>query len=166
MNKNVKKVADFLYREYENKAKDISIMRNPDGSYELYDKYVITENKISKKYLIQKRTTHLEKNFSSLKNAVTWCVFEKYNKINEMKRIEQLDETIEFMEASIIRYKSLIQKTKDQEYRLIYSAKLSIDEIKKAALVEELLGFISDAKLWQEKLFVKNAKNKTRMINI
>ena len=166
MNKNDKKIADFFYREYENKTKDISIFRNTDGSYELYDKYIITENKTSKKYLIQKRTTHLEKNFSSLKNAVTWCVFEKYNKINEMKRIEQLDGTIESMESSIVRYKTLIHKTKDQGYRLIYSAKLSNDEIKKAALVEELLSFINDAKLWQEKLFVKNAKNKTRMINI
>ena len=54
MNKNDKKIADFFYREYENKTKDISIFRNTDGSYELYDKYIITENKTSKKYLIQK----------------------------------------------------------------------------------------------------------------
>ena len=98
-NKIVKKIADFLTREYNANNAEISIFKNQDGSYELFNKYII--NKINNRYQVNKKVSYTSKNFSTLKNAVTWCIFDKRNKIRE---------SIQEKRVSILTYKALIKK--------------------------------------------------------
>lgn len=155
-NKIVKKIADFLTREYNTNNAEISIFKNQDGSYELFNKYII--NKINNRYQVNKKVSYTSKNFSTLKNAVTWCIFDKRNKIRESIRIEYLDKMIDSKNVAIELHTRLINKSSSIENTLIYFAKLTDEEAKKKILLKELSGFITESKLWQNERFNKRPK--------
>lgn len=159
--KNLDKIDNFFKREFINNIHDIAIFKNEDGSYELFDRYVIT--KIENYYILTCKYGSTHKTFSSLRNAVTWCIFDKRNKIDVLARIENLDRMIDGTEFSINIHKRLIEKTKDRELKLIYAAKLSQERVKRKKYANELLTFINDSKYWQAQKFAsKSQKTKER----
>mgnify|MGYP003332683708 FL=1 len=87
--------------------------------------------------------------FYSLKNAVTWCIFQKRNKLREANRVEYLDKSLESIRNMIVWHKTLIKKVTDPEIRLIYLAKLSYDDSKRRTLLKELNSFLQEGKGWQ-----------------
>ena len=150
------KVLEFLMKEFYQNMTDVAIFKNDDGSYELFNKYYISKTtngyKVSLKYFSQ------QKIFASLKNAVTWCIFENGNKYSQAKRIEFLDQMIEGMEMNMEVHKRLIKKTKDADSRIIYVSKLVEDQAKKKKMVKELASYVTEAKTAQAKKFVANDK--------
>jgi hypothetical protein len=62
-------------RELSNKINDLLIFRDEDGSYFLFGKYRIIPDTFGNFQV--SNDDEIIHNFSSLKNAVTWCVFDK-----------------------------------------------------------------------------------------
>ena len=140
------KVENFFHKGYIQDTIQLSILKNEDGTYDLFDKYtIIPENN---RYKIEIKYSFDTKYFSTLKNAVTWVIFHKRNHYREMGRIEELDKKIESINFSITYLKAKIQKTKDIENVMIYGAKLSQDEAVKRKLMTELNDFVHNATIW------------------
>jgi hypothetical protein len=150
-NKHIDKIDKFFKKDFINNLNDIAIFKNEDGSYELFDKYII--RKVEHCYNLVTKYSSTDKTFSSLKNAVTWCIFDKRNKLDVLSRIEELDRMIDSVDISINIHKRLIEKCKDKELRLIYVAKLSQEQVKRKRYANELLSFINDSKYWQSQRF-------------
>ena len=143
-------------RELTNKIKDLLIVREDDGSYVMFAKYRIVPDNLGNFNLYDIIEDLLVYNFSSLQNAVTYCVFSNNRKIKESKRIIELDDTISSLDAVILQHKNLLGKTKDIEIRSIYTAKLNEEKIKKQLMLKEINDFISTSKYWQNKKFSEN----------
>lgn len=143
------KINSFFSIDLEKTVSNIMIIKNEVGNYELFNKYIILlENDT---VVVQTKYTHTIKNFSSLPIAVTWCIFDKRNKILETKRIEQLDQMLTSLNSSIILHKKMFNGNKDTNF--ISLAKLSEDLYKKKILRNELDGYVKESKIWQLKQF-------------
>lgn len=143
-NTSIEKISKFFSPNFLNKLSNIAIVRNEDNTYELFNKYYIIKDNNGFKLV-----NHLNsdvKYFGSLKNAVIYCIFENKNKFVNANRIEFLDKILSSTEFNIQAHKHLIKKTKDQEYRLIYAAKLTEEETKKKLVLSELSTYVTQSK--------------------
>lgn len=140
-------------KDLKNKIKDLLVIRNDDGTYHLFGKYQIERMGVNN-YVVFTQEQQLE--FSSLKHAVTWCVFDKNNKYKEVKRIHELDGLLGSIEVNILQHSRLAEKYND-ESKDIFLAKLYEDRIKKKQLTHEISEFINLSKHWQSKKFAENS---------
>lgn len=146
------KINSFFSTDLEKSMANVMIMQNDDGTYELFNKYIISiENS---DVVVKSKHTHTIKKFSSLPVAVTWCIFDKRNKITELNRVEYLDQMLSGLSYSITLHKKLFKNNKDTTF--ISLAKLSQDVYKKKLLNNELMEYIAESKIWQLKQFSKN----------
>lgn len=149
MNNIAQKINNFFDSDLEKTVQNVAVLRNEYGNYELFNKYDIKlENNL---VTVTTRHSYTVKNFSSLPVAVTWCIFDKRNKIVECKRIEYLDNMLIGIDSSIFLHKKIIRK--NSENKFIALAKLSQDQYKKKVLLEEIKKFIKESKNWQMKQF-------------
>lgn len=143
-NTSIEKISKFFSPNFLNKLSNIAIVRNEDNTYELFNKYYIIKDNNGFK-LVNYLNSDV-KYFGSLKNAVIYCIFENKNKFVNANRIEFLDKILSSTEFNIQAHKHLIKKTKDQEYRLIYAAKLTEEETKKKLVLSELSTYVTQSK--------------------
>lgn len=141
------KVAKFFNSDFTKDLVKIAIIKNTDGTYELFDKFTITV--INKIYVVENKYNYEKIEFYSLQNAVVYCVFIQKKKYVESNRIYNLDKVLESINFSIVSLKNKIEKTKDKEYALIYSCKLTHDLAKKSKLLHELSSYKKQASYWQ-----------------
>jgi hypothetical protein len=135
------------------KISELFIVRENDGSYNLFGKYaVVPVNNTYKLNVIGEPEYYF---FSSLRNAVTWCVFDKNNKYKEVKRIHELDELISSLDVIIAQHTKLLEKTKNED-KYIYSAKLAEGKYKKKQALQEIEKYASISRYWQRKKFNEN----------
>lgn len=160
--KIVTRVTNFLSTELK-KNEDIAIFRNPNGSYDLFGKYLIKENDRGN-YLVWTDPGSDPIEFAVLKNAVSWCIFIAQNKVDKAKRVAYLDRLLSGIEASILRHKEMIKRNKNLESTLIYLAKLSEEQSQRTHLVKELTSHVNSSKYIQRQRFIKG-RNKSPMIN-
>lgn len=157
MNKrNAEKVSSFLDKEFNRRIGDVAIFQHEDGTYEFFNKYWIKE--LSSGYKIIYKYNSEEKFFSSLKNAVSWCIFDSRLKLEKTKRIEYLDKMIAGTELNIQQHRFLAKKAKDLESKLIYLAKLSEDQNKRKSYLAELSKYLAESKRLQAQNFAKKDK--------
>lgn len=156
--KVIDKVEKFFTKEFAQKLHEIAIFQDSDGTYDLFDRYQIEEVDIGYKVIIKNGIG--DRVFSSLKNAVSWCVFENKNNFSKANRIEFLDKMIAGVDLSIAMHKKLIQKTKDTEVKLIYASKLSEELMRRKSMVHEITEYINESKYWQNKRFDSKDQNK------
>lgn len=149
--KNLQKIEKFFNNELLGNLDNVSIFKNNDGSYEIFNRYYILPNKEG--YKITMKHLMDEKTFSSLKNAVTWCIFDSRNKINQANRIEYLDRMISGISVSISMHKKLINTSIDLENKLIYISKLSQEEVKRKQMLREITSYVNESSAWQTKKF-------------
>lgn len=131
---------------------DVIIFQNPDGSYELFNTYIINKNK-QNEYIVTMRTTHTTNFFNTLKHAVAWCTFDKRNMLYQATRILQLDSLLAGLDVDISLHTKIFKNTKDSNDKLIFLSKLSEDKMKKKQYTDELYRYINDSKKWQTKRF-------------
>jgi len=144
-------------KDLTTKIHDLLILKNTDGSYDLFGRYkILSSNNGLFIVSVPKDCDIAEQTFSSLKHAVTWCVFEKHKKYSDIKRIQELDMLLSSLDVSSGILKKLFEKTKDLEDRFIYLAKLDEVKFKKRALLAEINSYISTSKHWQTKKFTEN----------
>ena len=154
----INKITSFLKNELTFNVGDIVIFKNDNNSYELFNKYII-EQYTSDTYRVRCQFNSVEKTFSSIKSAVTWCIFDQRGKFAECNRIEELDRLLQGIDVSISLYKKFINKKSDVGNKLIYMAKLSEYYHKKKSMNGEMTKFIAISKQWQEQKFKTLLKN-------
>lgn len=132
--------------------KNIVIFRDDDGTYNLYDRYLINKNQDGL-YVVSVIGTHTEKNFYKLKHAVAWCSFDKRDLFKGAKRLHQLDQMIFSMDTEIQIHSKLLKNAKDTDYKIIYLSKLSQDKAKKRKFSDELNRYLVEYKTWQTNMF-------------
>ena len=92
-----------------NKIKDVFIVKEYDGSYNLFGTYIINLEKSGIFKITNMLDPYAEQvEFSTLKYAVTYCVFEKNRRDKETKRLKELDRYIGGLEVSIAQHKKLM----------------------------------------------------------
>jgi hypothetical protein len=136
------------------KLSELTIIQGPDGSYFLFNQYSI--RKTNDCYIVEKDSIAGTKSFNVLKNAVSWCTFDKRNNIYESNRILDLDIRLASVDSEIQVHQKLVKKAKNLEEKLIYLAKLGEEKMERKQISEELAGYVNSSKIWQEKRFNKS----------
>lgn len=130
---------------------DIAIFQDELGRYSLFGLYLITKENGNFNVTLETSYTFYE--FSTLKNAVTWCTLDKRNRIIDAKRMVELDNKLISLDTAILVHNNLVKKTKSPDDRLIYLAKLSSEKLEKRKILEEIDTYINDSKRWQTQRF-------------
>jgi hypothetical protein len=132
--------------------KDIFIVEEYDGTYNLFGTYIIRPENGLYKVSIPRDPYFTEIDFSSLQYAVTWCVFEKSRKNKENKRVYELDRYIGALDVAIAQHSKLLKKRAIPD-KYIYIAKLAEDKYKKRLALKELSTYTALSKYIQTKKF-------------
>jgi hypothetical protein len=155
-------ISDKLLRKLEktvskmdlDKLSELSIMQGPDGSYFLFNQYTI--RKINDYYVVEKNNIAGTISFNILKNAVSWCTFDKQNSIYESNRILDLDNRLASIDSEMQVHQNLVKKAKNLEEKLIYLAKLGEEKMDRKQITEELAGYVTSSRIWQNKRLNKS----------
>jgi hypothetical protein len=139
-----------------NSLRDLIIYQEADGSYQLFNRYVINK-KSAAEYAVTTEFSDDTHMFNTLKNATAWCIFDKRDKFYEARRILELDNKLGGLDVDIMIHQKLFKKSKTDEDQLIFIAKLNEDRIKKQMIVDELDSYVSESKSWQERRFERKA---------
>jgi predicted membrane chloride channel (bestrophin family) len=135
------------------KIKDVFIVKEYDGSYNLFGTYVIRPQNLGTFVVSTINDPYAEDiEFSSLKYAVTYCVFEKNHKGRETNRIVELDRYIAGLDVSIAQQKKLMNKREVPD-KFIYLAKLSEDQLRRKNAQKEIDGYAAHSKYLQTKKY-------------
>ena len=137
-----------------NRLSEISIMQGQDGSYFLFNKYTIRKNNDC--FIVIKDYVAGTKSFNILKNAVAWCTFDQQNIIYESNRIFTLDNNLASVDSEIQIHQNLAKKAKKLEEKLIYLAKMGEEKMERKQITEELAGYVTSSKIWQNKRLNKS----------
>lgn len=144
-------------REISTGVDDLLFVKNEDGSVFLLNKYTIKPLKNGYFKLTMDTRDHIHY-FSSMKNAVTWCIHDKKMKYSAAARIKELDMLITSLSTSMEIHKKLIFKTEDKQSKLIYTAKLNEEQMKKRTLQQEMDAYVNMSRYWQTKKFIENQR--------
>ena len=144
----------------QRKIKELFIVHENDGSYNLFGTYVIRPN-VNGAYRISVINDNYQNpiEFSSLKYAVSWCVFEKNCKHNETKRLFELDHIINSLEVNIAQHKRLAAKAQESD-KNIYLAKFLEDKLKKKKALEEIEQYTALSRHIQDKKYAETKVGK------
>lgn len=143
-------------KELSSKIRDLLIVREDDGSYYLFGKFCIIPDKEGNYHLVDMFDSEKIHSFTSLKTAVTYCVFEKNKKYKELRRIIELDDILGSLDSMIEQHSRIVEKTEDFEYKSIVRAKLLEEKLKKRQMTTEINSYIALSKYWQTKQFAEN----------
>lgn len=144
----------------QKKIRDLFIVHEYDGSYNLFGTYSIKPQSNGIFKVLVNDDRHKDPlEFSALKYAVSWCVFEKNNKHKELKRLYELDQSLGSIDVSIAQLEKLMTKTKTPD-KFIFLAKLHEDKLRKKQAIQELAQYTSLSRHIQEKKFTESKDEK------
>lgn len=133
---------------------DTVVIKNEDGSYELFGKYLISHTKDG--YEVTKNNCGNDPLiFGFLQNAVTWATLDKRNKIHESNRVLSLDQRLSGLDVSTQQHARLYKSSKDIDAKMLYLTKLQEDRLHKRAISDELRSYVDSSKEWQLSRFKK-----------
>lgn len=150
----LKKVEKFLEREMYSDVQDLLFILDEDGSYFLFNMYHVRKTP-GGYYEVSYNNDDNKEAFFTVRNAVSWCIFEKNKKYSQSARIKDLDLKLSGTEMDINNTRRLLKTTKDNDAQMIYLSKLEQAKAKKKAILIELDSFINISKYWQTKKFMK-----------
>ena len=135
-----------------NNLQDISIFETSKDNYVVFKNYqIIKKSKTNIDVcLINGDLIH---SFSSMRNALCWCIFDKRGKYVLANRIITLDRGITNEEVQINVHNNLFKKSKKTDDKLIFLAKLSEDKFRRSAMYRELEGYVGQSDYWQQQQF-------------
>ena len=151
----LKKVEKFLVREMNTDVQDLLFLSDENGSYFLFNLYIVSKTP-SGYYEVSYNNDDNKEAFFTVRNAVSWCIFEKNKKYSQSARIKDLDLQLSGATMDINNTRRLLKKTKDVDYQMIYLSKLEQAKAKKKSILAELDSFINISKYWQTKKFMDN----------
>jgi len=137
-------------------ALEKALVITTNGGYELFGEFFIKPT--NNKFIVEKYHTSLTEEFHSLRNAVAWATMYKRERVGDANRVLDLDLMLEGTVVNLEVHTQLYKKAKDIDKKLIYSAKLQEDKLKKTMITAELNRYILNSKTWQEKRFKEAVK--------
>jgi hypothetical protein len=149
-----KKIERVIQKDQLRSLEDIIVYQDENGIYQLFETYSI--EKVDSLYVVSGNKMTKNLSFSILKNAVTWCTYDKRNRIIDAKTIFELDQQLSRIDSDIIIRQSMIHRTTIADEKLIYIAKLGEDKIRRKQMVKQLDDYIQESKNWQIKRLSKN----------
>lgn len=125
--------------------KELFIVQEYDGSYNVFGTYLI--KKKGELYIVSliNDPSFVPLDFSSLRYAITYCVFDKNHKIRENKRLCELDKNIGALNVDIAQHEKLVEKRPVPD-KYIFVAKLYEDRLKKRKFLKEIEQFTAFSK--------------------
>ena len=127
-----------------------------DGGYELYGEYFIKPEQNT--FTASKKGTATSQKFNVLRHAVAWASLDKRGSYTDATRVVLLDQLLEGAAVDLQIHQNMYRKASDIEKKLIYSAKIQEDKLKKSQVTAELNTYIENAKNWQYRQFKEAAK--------
>lgn len=150
------KIEKFFNKELNNSVnKDVLIIKGDDGTYQLFGKYFISINARGH-YQITTFSGDRPLIFSSLKNAVTWCVFDNNKKFNDIRRIEELDMQMSSIDVAMGMLKKRLSRSTNLDDKFIYLAKLHEIKLKRQHMQKQINSYVETSKYWQSKKFAES----------
>jgi hypothetical protein len=154
MTKHEEKIEKFLEKSLTNHI-GVSILKGPTNNYLIFGEYSIKNKKGLYEVTTITYNSDLLLVFSSLKIAVTWCVFHYRKKFSDCKIIENLDLKLSNIYNDIIQHNKILDTVKDKELRMIYYTKIEEDEDKKKIVLGKLNKYINMSTDWQNLRYTK-----------
>lgn len=145
------KLAQYIEEKLHSDMKELLINSHGNGSYELFGNYYIKQIKNQYYKVLSLRDNEIY-DFTSLKNATSWCTLHNQKLFTAANRVYNLDLRICSIQLDIAVQKNMV-RDKQNENRLTYLIKLQEANIKKKLLVEELNSYINNSKNIQANKF-------------
>lgn len=127
---------------------ELFIVQENDGSYNVFGFYHIEKKSDMYVVSLMADTSFEPLDFSSLKYAITWCVFDKNKKNRENLRLYELDKNISALNVNIAQHTRMVEKRPAPD-KYIYVAKLNEDKLKKRKCMKEIEHFTAFSKYLQ-----------------
>jgi hypothetical protein len=157
MKNNINTVLERISSDIISDLKDIVIFEIDRNTYELFQKYQIKCTQGA--YTIVTKFSNVSHVVSTLKTAVSWCIYDYYGKMYEANLIVDMDRQIYDLENKIkIQEKILQNKKINSEARAVYEIKKESNIRKKQTAVRILANSVQHANYLQRQKF--NSKSK------
>jgi len=154
--KHNRKLEAFAMREIEILADNL-VLKDGDR-YFLFGRYDL--QKTDHEVLVFCRNNRIG-TFGNTKNAVAWCIADKYNQIKVALRIQQLDQERTRYLNDITAKRLMIAQSKNYEFKDTVSVKITNQQLQCQAIETELSKCVNLAKYWQYRGF----NNETQRIS-
>lgn len=152
------KLANFFDLEVHSELNEVMVTKDNKGKYMLFGKYYIVPiNNGHFKVFALGYSSPIE--FSTLKNATSWCILHKAGRQYDANRIESLDLKLCSMNVDIAIHKKLARNAVTTFDKVIYAIKLQEDTIKRRLIIQEINNYINTSKRIQEDKFRKKYPN-------
>jgi hypothetical protein len=126
------------------------VWRNEDGDYEAFGKYHIIPQKPGYRVYVNDDDQGF---FNSSRSAISWCVADKYNKLNLARDLLKFDNMLANISNDIFVRAGIANKTKDPNVKESIETKLEPKLIQKRELEQQLTKCVNWAKYLQQKGF-------------
>lgn len=117
-----------------------------ENGYEVFNKYTVTKQGHCIEVI---RKNKQSKIFSSTRNALSWCVADKYNQIKLADEIERLDQQKLRLANDVQLVLAKMPKIKDQEFKEVVELKLDTKQRLLKKVEHGLNKCVTLAKYWQ-----------------
>lgn len=152
------KLAKFIEEKLQSDVRDVMVNDHGGGHYELFGKYYIKLLN-NRNYRVLTVNDNAFYEFTSLKNATSWCTLHNQRMFRQADRVYNLDLRICSIQLDIAVQKNIV-RNKSSEDRLTTLIKLQEANYKKKLLTQELNSYINNSKSIQANKFrIKNEQN-------
>lgn len=153
---NATKLAKFIDSGLKSDIREILVTKESPNKYTLFGKYTIILNQRGF-YNVFSTKTMMIKEFSTLKTATAWCVFDHVGRYGEGQRLENLDLKLSSISTDIAIHKNMVRIANDSGSKLIYVTKLQEDNHKRRVTLQEINFYINSSRVLQEQKFQAKA---------
>lgn len=140
------------------------IVKNKNGQYWVFGKYLITQKNKKSPVTVSKKNTAVEHTFLQMKTAISWCVADKFGNYRMSRQLRYLDQQKQMISDNLSVETEMLKTLQDADRREILSNKV-IEKRNALCYVEnQLTNCVNWAKYWQIKGFIQNetARSRTR----
>jgi hypothetical protein len=150
--KNVVKLAKFFDKELSSNIRDVLVTKYQSGEYGLYGKYLVKPTTTGW-YKVTVLKNHDVHEFTSLKNAVTWCTLDNASMVSQAARLYRLDLKLSSLQVDMLVHNRKYRSADNPNAKVIYATKIQEDVFQKREVVNEINSFIHRSMLVQSKNF-------------
>jgi hypothetical protein len=156
--KILQKLQQIVEPEYNQLKSNMIIAQ--DNQYHVFDQYTI-EKSADNTYSVARRR-YVDKNFSTLPVALSWCIADKIQNSQLAYALQDLDQERLRIAADVFVRESLLKQIKDPERREITYIKITAKKQGLRAVENRLAKCISLAKYYQIRGFNRDETARTR----
>lgn len=149
---NATKLAKFIDSGLNSDIKEILVTKESPNKYTFFGKYNVILNQRGF-YTVFSTKTLAFKEFSTLKTATAWCVFDHVGKHGSSQRLESLDLKLSSISTDIAVHKNMVRNATNIDTKSIYVTKLQEDNHRRRLTLQEINFYINSSRVLQEQKF-------------